>query len=281
VYLNYPANGSECGMNELIPGMSGSAGGACLKSRQPAPLTVAALQRGLRVSWAQARGDRRQGRPFSRSAHFVFTPRCSQQRSACKKSIRAIQPAIVYFSADGPAVRISKSAKGKRWGERRAFVLIALITTFPVVLTHVLISLSSRPDLYYVTPQPVERGVKPISWETLDKLLSHDNHFMGDADTIGVKVEVAGYMVTAEGSHAVEGRVAQFLLVPNPGNWLHAPHLHPSEVIDVLLTDARTTPLHEREPVIVCGTLSFGSMDSTPRRAVCHLRATAVQAFVR
>jgi hypothetical protein len=59
--------------------------------------------------------------------------------------------------------------------------------------------------------------------------------------------------------------VAHFLLVPDPGDWLNPPHVHPGEVIDVRLKDGGTKPLLERTAITVRGRLSFGSMNANPR----------------
>jgi len=172
-------------------------------------------------------------------------------------------------------VRISRKGRKGGWrrGERKALLLIFLITACPVALTLSLIAVSSRPDLYYVTPKSLEPGVKAVSWQTLDKIMSAP----GTPGTAEVAVE--GYMIGAEGFPAVNGRVARFLLVPDPGNWLHAPHLDSDEVIDVRLADGQATSLLPRRAVIVRGTLSFGSMETKPRGAACHLSATSVRAL--
>jgi hypothetical protein len=171
-------------------------------------------------------------------------------------------------------VRISRKARDRKWrrGERRALLLVFLVTAVPFTLALSLIAVSSRPDLYYVTPKSLDAGVKGVSWQALDTIMS------APGAPLTAEVEVEGYMVVAEGYPAVDGRVARFLLVPDPGNWLHAPHLDPDEVIDVRLVDGRPTNLLSRQAVIVRGTLSFGSMESKAA-AACHLNATSVRAL--
>ncbi|SPF55075.1 exported hypothetical protein [Candidatus Sulfopaludibacter sp. SbA4] len=167
-------------------------------------------------------------------------------------------------------MRITRKGRKGKWrsGERKALLLIFLITAVPITLTLSLIAVSSRPDLYYITPKSDEPGVRAVSWQTLDKW-AHDT-------PLTVEVELEGYMVAAEGSPAVDGRVARFLLVPDPGSWLHAPHLDGDEVIDVRLQAGQVTPLVSRKAVIVRGTLSFGSMESKAA-ADYHLSATSVR----
>jgi hypothetical protein len=69
-------------------------------------------------------------------------------------------------------------------------------------------------------------------------------------------------------------KVAHFLLVPDPGDWLNPPHLHAGEAIDVRLKDGETTTLVERTAVLVCGRLSFGSMKPNPRAVLFLADAT-------
>jgi hypothetical protein len=170
-------------------------------------------------------------------------------------------------------VRISRNSKKERRGrgERKALLLIILITACPAILTLSLIAVSRQPDMYYVTPQSNEPGVKAVSWQTLDKLMSAPD------TPLTAEVEVQGYMIAAEGFPAVNGRVSRFLLVPDAGNWLHAPHLDPDELIDVRLMDGQATPLLARPAVKVRGTMTFGSMEANRRGAAYHLNATSVR----
>ncbi len=180
----------------------------------------------------------------------------------------------VYSAQDD--VRISKNSKKERSGrERKALLLIILITACPALLTLSLIAVSRQPDLYYVTPQSNEPGIKPVSWQTLDKLMSAPD------TPLTIEVEVQGYMIAEAGFPAVNGRVSRFLLVPDAGNWLHAPHLDPDEMIDVRLKDGQATPLVARPAVIVRGTMTFGSMEAKGRVAAYHLNAASVRALAR
>jgi hypothetical protein len=164
--------------------------------------------------------------------------------------------------------------------EWKVFPWITLLAVGPVALAALLITSSSRPDLYDVTPETAERGAKPVTWRTLGGLVSKPG---GPAsarpDLFQSEVEVAGYMVSFEGSQAHDGSVKRFLLVPNPGNWLHPPHLDSDEVIDVTLMDGATTPLLERQALTVRGILSVDPMELESGEAIYHLKATGVQMF--
>ena len=73
------------------------------------------------------------------------------------------------------------------------------------------------------------------------------------------------------------GTVGRFLLVPDPGSWLHPPHLHSGEVIDIRLEGGNSVPLLEGKVVIVCGTMSVDPMKLDPGEVVVfHLLATSV-----
>jgi hypothetical protein len=166
--------------------------------------------------------------------------------------------------------------------EWKVFAWIALLAMCPVALTALLISLSSRPDLYDLMPGMAEKGATPIVWRTLDNLVSE----RGDPTTVRPdlfqgEVQVAGYMVEFGGIKGQDGSVNRFLLVPDPGNWLDPPHLHSGEVIDVTLNDGARTPLVERQAMIVRGMLSVGPMELKPGKAVFHLRATRVQILAK
>jgi hypothetical protein len=164
--------------------------------------------------------------------------------------------------------------------EWKVFPWIILFGAAPVALAALLISSSSRPDLYDydITPETAEKGAKPVTWRTLGSLVSESG---GPAaarpDLFKSEVQVAGYMVVFGGSQGRDGSVKRFLLVPDPGNWLHPPHLDSDEVIDVTLKDGETTPLVERQAMIVRGNLSVDPMELESVKAVYHLKATCVQ----
>jgi hypothetical protein len=159
--------------------------------------------------------------------------------------------------------------------QRAIFAAIALFISCAVSLPILLAALSSRPDLYFAKPKPVKPGIAVLDWQDLSQLLSGSlSPAVARPDWFGPEVEIAGYMIPVEPSKAQE-KVAHFLLVPDPGDWLNPPHLHPGEAIDVRLKDGESMRLIERTAVTVCGRLSFGSMESSPR-AILYLAAATV-----
>jgi hypothetical protein len=103
-------------------------------------------------------------------------------------------------------------------------------------------------------------GVAVVDWQNLSSLLSGAvNPAAAGPGWFGPRVQIAGYMLPV-GPAKGQQRVAHFLLVPDPGDWLNPPHLHASEVIDIRLQNGETAPLVERTAIVVCGQLSFGSM---------------------
>ena len=117
--------------------------------------------------------------------------------------------------------------------------------------------LSSRPDLYAVKPKLAKLGAAVLDWRSLGSLLSAAGNPAAAAPGWFGPIPV--------GPATAQQKVARFLLVPDPGDWLNPPHLHDGEAIDVRLKDGQTIQLVERTGVTVCGRLSFGSMKPNPR----------------
>jgi hypothetical protein len=155
--------------------------------------------------------------------------------------------------------------------ERRTFALIACITAIPVLLATTAIVYSTLPDLYSVVPSAKD-GALPLSWRTLEDLESR-------ADLFHTEVEMVGYMFSIDHARGQGTAVQRFLLVPDAGNWLSAPHFHPDEVIDVRLQSGNTVPVIDRKPVLVRGMLSVESADLKVARVVYHLTASDVRAY--
>jgi RecA-family ATPase len=87
-------------------------------------------------------------------------------------------------------------------------------------------------------------------------------------------------MVSSGERQGKTGGVERFLLIPDPGNWLHPPHLEPGEVIHVSLEGARTTTLLTRTAVIVRGVLSVSPAESSGKPHY-YLTAADVQIYAR
>jgi len=178
-----------------------------------------------------------------------------------------------------PARRVRKR-RGTDRDERRAFAWIVFITAIPVVLATAAIVWSTRPDLYYVVPSPAENGARSLAWRTLDDLLeASEDPMESRPDLFNTEVQIVGYMVTFENSRERGDSVTRFLLVPDVGNWLHPPHFHLDEVVDVRLKAGETAPMLDRKAVVVRGMLSVESADLKVTRVVYHLLACDVRRY--
>jgi hypothetical protein len=113
------------------------------------------------------------------------------------------------------------------------------------------IAISTRPSFEdRLFPVSAERGIHVLDWPTL-RTIRESRPF---EPPLGL-VRVAGYMVSTKPLDR-EGKVATFLLVPDPGNWLHPPHLHPDDVLDIHMQGSKVTRLLTRRAVWVEGCLS-------------------------
>jgi hypothetical protein len=126
------------------------------------------------------------------------------------------------------------------------------------------LALTYRPAWWPIDPSPdsppipipasLLDGAWPLSWRTLEDLESR-------ADVFRSEVEMVGYMFSIDHARGQGAAVQRFLLVPDAGNWLSAPHFHPDEVVEVRLKSGRTVPVIDRKPVLVRGILSVESAD--------------------
>jgi hypothetical protein len=161
----------------------------------------------------------------------------------------------------------------------KLFALVTAVLSVPVIVSILLIVWSTRPDLYELTPVSADAKVKSVDWRTLDQLaMAHVDPVASRPDLFGPEIQVAGYMISSEASNA--SSISHFLLVPDPGNWLHPPHTDPGEVIEVRLNDGRT-PFLDRKPVVVRGALSIDRSAEKQPSIVYHLAASAVSTFTR
>ena len=69
----------------------------------------------------------------------------------------------------------------------------------------------------------------------------------------------------------------EFLLVPNPGNWLHPPHLDDGDVVVVKMRGAVRTPLLARKAVWAQGKLSLTPVKTDRVEARFQLDAWSVR----
>ena len=75
------------------------------------------------------------------------------------------------------------------------------------------------------------------------------------------------------------GRVGAFLLVPDPGNLLHPPHLDRGEVIVVQMATGKSVPLLEKRAVWVRGRVSIATLKTKRLDAVFRMNAVTTWEF--
>jgi hypothetical protein len=137
--------------------------------------------------------------------------------------------------------------------ERRTQVKLLctiLLAVTPAVAAVALIVASSRPDFFFT-----EFAGRAASGATtiIDLPLLRSPSAM--PPVLGSVVQLPGYMIPF-GRTRYDEHVDAFLLVPDPGNWLHPPHLDADEVVLVQMDNGKKVPLLERKAVWVRGTIS-------------------------
>jgi hypothetical protein len=163
---------------------------------------------------------------------------------------------------------------------RTVFILIVLIFSSAALLPSFITAISGHPDLYFAKPQPLEPGVAVLDWQTLDRLLlASRDPAAARRDLFGPEVEITGYAISITNSGA-DKESSHFLLAPDPGDWLHPPHLHPGEVIEIRVKENAAVRFVENAVLTVRGTLSAPGMELN-QQVLWHLIATAVTPFPR
>ncbi len=155
--------------------------------------------------------------------------------------------------------------------QNRTLLLILLTAAVIVLGISLVISGSTLPNFYYATPQTAPPPIVPVDWRTLETIAAEPGGAAAARpDLFRSVVQISGYMLVKEGSPPVNGASETFLLVPDAGNWLHPPHLDPSETIEVRLQNGPVRFVN-RAAVTVRGTLSVD-----PRGAY-RIQATSVE----
>jgi hypothetical protein len=184
-----------------------------------------------------------------------LAPKCSASRSVrLYTDLARFIPAVMK-----PLRSRSQRARRGRSADWKPLSIILLIVTIPTLGTIILVLFSSRPTLSDRTFSSFgdREGVNVVDWPKLYRLSqSSPEPDWLSLDFARSAVRVPGYMLPFQQSPDHEGKVGEFLLVPDPGNWLHPPHLDPGEVVFVRMSGGLRTPLLNREPVWVEGRLS-------------------------
>ncbi len=158
----------------------------------------------------------------------------------------------------------------RRSGEWRAFLIVAFITVIPVLGTVGIIHVSSRPSLAY---RKFPASATVVDWPALARIRE-------GAVAPSTVARIPGYMIQFDDPVDSDGRVARFLLVPDPGNWLHPPHLDDGEVVIVGMRDGARTPFLDRIPVWVEGRLSVSPVKTNDVRTMLQLEASSISALL-
>jgi hypothetical protein len=133
----------------------------------------------------------------------------------------------------------------------KLLTIVLLVATAPVVGSVVLITVSTRPSMLYRTfSQVANDAAMPVDWSSLERLGENEMFANGRQELLHAPVRVPGYMLPFDERPDEHGDLSQFLLVPDPGNWLHPPHLDPGEVVVVNMERGKKLPSMIEKP---CG----------------------------
>ena len=175
-----------------------------------------------------------------------------------------------------------EKARSQRRGERtRDWKLLAMVLlglSAPAIAAVIVIIASSRPDLFYAKfPAKTSDGIASIiDWETLDRLadMMERSKTYRAPHIFDSQVQLAGYMLPF-GTDRDGDRVNTFLLVPDPGNLLHPPHLKDrGAVVVVRLEPGKSVRLTGKQQVWVRGRMSVQTFTEANVEAVFQMVAT-------
>ena len=165
--------------------------------------------------------------------------------------------------------------------ERVLLTTVLLVASAPAVGSVVLIMVSTHPSMLYqrFSHTIVADAPMPVDWTSLE-LLGEDEHFANEHhEMLDAPVRVPGYMLPSDENPDEHGVLSRFLLVPDPGNWLHPPHLDPGEVIVVNMEGRGKTRFYEGKAVWVAGRLAREPLKTRRFLATLQMTATSVQLF--
>lgn len=154
--------------------------------------------------------------------------------------------------------------------------MIALPIAVVVLTTVALVVISTRPNLAYrIFPADEVPDVLTLDWPAFYTI--EEKSYLGAAMPSGIAdrtVRLPGYMLPVEASSNPHREVSRFLLVPDPGNWLHPAHV--DDGVLVILAGNSTTPIQD-QPVWVRGRLSLLTRDKQAKvEFLCCLEEATV-----
>jgi hypothetical protein len=167
-------------------------------------------------------------------------------------------------------LRRKSTARGSR-----TFAIVVLASVAPVLGTIMIVVSSTKPNFSYRTfPESAKDGVLTLDWSTLYKLEEECRKAVAlPAAYVKPTVRVPGYMLQPRQPGASRTEVTAFLLVPDPGHWLHP--AHEDDGVFVRMNGGGKTLLRLRQAVWVQGKLSISP---TPERgeSSCLIDASTV-----
>lgn len=143
-----------------------------------------------------------------------------------------------------------RGSRRQKAAERRGLLLLLAFGAIAAAVPIGLMVHSTRPDLYSVRPPASAAHVTAINWRELRSALesAEPPHWLAG------EVEIAGF------AFATQAGSAAFRLVPSAGDWLHPPHFHHEETIDVHLPEPLTERPGHRATVRVRGRIVRGAL---------------------
>jgi hypothetical protein len=166
--------------------------------------------------------------------------------------------------------------------ETKTFLLVLLIAAIPAVSSVLLISVSARPSFEerVFSPDECRGDVALVNWRTLIELDNPRAQLVQfPAELLAPAICVPGYMLQSAQAPDEGGNVTEFLLVPNPGNWLHPPHLAAGEVVLVRTEPSKPTPLRQRQAVWVRGRMAPALFRDQSLAAAYQMTAFSVESM--
>jgi hypothetical protein len=125
-------------------------------------------------------------------------------------------------------IRIPDSSVRKKKEILTLWAIIAVIG-FPLFLGYILVAADIRTDLSELKPakQMDDAGFVPVGWPELEGPMTQ-----GRVGT-GAHIRMLGYMMDGYRSHTGGANVDMFILLPEAGQFLHAAHRIPNQMVEV------------------------------------------------
>lgn len=172
--------------------------------------------------------------------------------------------------------------KANRSPESKHFLiafLAIMLAAFVIVLLGVV---STRPSFstQAFNRDPAAGDAVPLDWPTLERLSAGPEDAIPEA-LLRSPLRLPGYMLSFEERPDARGEVSRFLLVPDPGSWIHPPHLDAGEVVIVNMEKGAKARLVQRQAVWVKGTLAPSLTRQGTIEAAFQITASDVEPYNR